>query len=238
MSKYTLGLAALAGAVLCTHAESRAALITGVTVEEVSSELSNFGRLAADAVNGNGMGTNVLGQPVHDASPGNMWLTRGNGADQTPADPHVTAQDGQLAHIVFDLGDTYDVSSFRVWNYNEAPNPTVWTTRGAQGVEISVSDSPTGTFTPVLDPTDNNATFTFVPAPGADGDLGQLFTFAEAFSGRYVRFDILTNYGGGNSYTGLSEVRFDDAPIPEPAGIALLALAAGAGLLRRRRRAN
>ena len=236
MRKHTLGLAALAGVVLCTSAETRAALITGVTVEEVSSQLSDYGRLAAESINGSGL-TTTLGVSSHDSNPENMWLSTGNQGLQ-PADPHVAANDGQLAHIVYDLGASYDVSSFRVWNYNEAGGDPAWTLRGAQNVQISVSETgAAGTFTAVTDPADLNTTFTFLPGTGADGYLGQLFAFTDAFSGRYVRFDILTNYGGANSYTGLSEVQFDDAPIPEPAGVALLALAGGAALLRRRRTA-
>jgi hypothetical protein len=236
MRMRTRGLAALTAVVLVgTGAEASAALITGVSVQEASSQLSDYGRLANNVVNGSGLSTNVLGQTVHDSLPDRMWLTRGNAVDQGPADPHVSAADGQLAHIVFNLGESRDVSSFRVWNYNELPGTSVWTLRGAQSVRISVADTAGGTFTTVTDPADAGTTFTFLPAPGTDGYTGQLFEFTTAVSGQFIRFDILANYGGGNSYTGLSEVQFD-APIPEPAGLALLGLAGGAALLRRRRR--
>jgi len=103
--------------------------------------------------------------------------------------------------------------------------------RGANSVDISVASSIGGTFTGL-------GNFTFAVAPGTTNtDFGQvidLSSFPAANDVRLVRFDILTNHGGDNSFAGLSKVRFDGSVIPEPASISLLAIAFS-GLLRRRR---
>lgn len=242
MRAIALTLTAAAG-LLWSGASPAEAVITGVTIEDVSSELSvSFNRLASMTIDGSG------GVPVgsftgnHTAFPpdGNMWLSADNGCCGQPADPHVAAGDGRLAHIVWDLGAVYNVSSFRIWNYNE--NPPDLDARGSDRVEIrtSATSNLAGLAlagTPLTDPSDLDTSFNLMQAPGVAYG-GELFN--APFTGRYVRMDIYTNHGGDNMFAGLSEIRFEGelfVPVPEPATAALGLLGLGAlGMVARRRR--
>jgi hypothetical protein len=155
-------------------------------------------------------------------NPGSMWLT--NGVFAAPNDP-------LPAFVVFDLGANYDLSFLKVWNYNETRLAPL-TGRGANSVDISVSASAAGPFTSL-------GNFTFTQATGSETtDFGQtinLAAFSAADNTRLIRFDILSNFGGDNSFAGLSEVRFNGAAVPEASVIGLLGAALG-GLMSRRRR--
>ena len=52
--------------------------------------------------------------------------------------------------------------------------------------------------------------FTFGEAPGTEGDPGQAVPFPAPVRARYFRFQILSNYRGGEM-SGLAEVRFSNA---------------------------
>jgi hypothetical protein len=208
-------------------------IIAGVEIEEVSSE---FGpRAAENTLNGSGFNP-LTGE--HNTSTSAMWLSLGSSGP--PNDPHVAdGGDSRLAHIVFDLGRVYDVSSFHVWNYNEddpggAPNRPA---RSIQDLEILISETSDltgldagGSFIKLTDPSDSDQTFTFAQAPGDNGYTGEQFEVG--FRARYVRFDIFTNYpDADNNFVGLSEIRFT----PEPTALALLGVV-GLALLWRRPR--
>ena len=223
--KTTMSLAALAGLALTTS--TQAATITGVTIEDVSSQLDGtsgqpqFNRVAENTINGSGFEPNGAG--THSNANGNdndMWLT--TGTFTTPNDP-------LPAHITYDLEGNYDLSSFTVWNYNENSA----TGRGANGVTVSVASSVGGSFTALAGIT------TFVEAPGdattAFGETFDLTALAAADNVRLLRIDIATNHGGDNSFAGLSEIRFDGTVVPEPTTTALLGLGGLALILRRRK---
>jgi len=200
------------------------ALITGVTIEDVSSELtSGFDRQANYLVDGSGFDE---GAGTHTVTPdGFMWLN--NGTFAAPNDPNSPG-----AVITLDLGSNYTLDSLTVWNYNETlPGRPELLGRGANAVEILVASSEGGAFSSL-------GNFNFDIAPGlADVDFGQnidLSSFGAAGNARQVRFNITSNHGGDNSFVGLSEVRFDGAAVPEPSA-AILALIGLAGCLRRRR---
>lgn len=214
-------MAASAAAIFC-FVPANAATILGVTIEDFSSQLTNgFNRQAAFTLNGAGYTAGV--QSTHTIAPeGNMWLS--NGTFTTPNDP-------LPATITFDLENVYDLSSMTVWNYNEGPSLR---SRGANLVEILVSPSVGGTFVSL-------GNFNFDIAPGnATTPFGQNIALgaAAANNARLVRFNILSNHGGDNSFAGLSEVRFDGvlfvAPIPEPSSTMLLVLSSCVWFIRRR----
>jgi hypothetical protein len=106
---------------------TNAALITGVTIEDFTTEWTPGARPAEDCINGTG-----LSGGLHTTAAGDMWLSNG---EETPV-------------ITFDLEGVYDLASFHVWNYNEGG---AWPLRGANLVEILVAGSVGGAFTSLGD---------------------------------------------------------------------------------------
>lgn len=204
--KSTMSLAALAGLALTTS--TQAATIVGVTIEDVSSELTGapHDRQAIYSINGTGYTAGV--QSTHsDGAEGVHWLN--NGTFQAP-------NDTIPAHITYDLEGNYDLSSFTVWNYNESG----FASRGANGVTVSVASSEGGSFTALAGIT------TFAQAPGNDttnfGETFDLTSLVAAGNVRLLRIDITSNHGATLDLVGLSEIRFDGTLVPEPSTTALL----------------
>jgi len=222
--------------------EGASNLIAGVTIEDVSSELTtNFDRAAAYTADGSGLGIN--GPGTHSNVPdGPMWLSAGNGCCGDPADPHVAAGDGLLAHITFDLGSAHDLDALQVWNYNESSgNPGLFTKRGANLVEILVS--PTENVGDLVSLGD----FSFRQAAGVDNlnfvQTIDLTGFSQAGFARLIGFNMKSSHGSDNQFVGLSEVQFFGTlaaqVIPEPSTLLIWSLLVGLGIgagWRRKRR--
>lgn len=196
---------------LCFAGNAGAQIITNVT-GTASSELDSFDRLAVYVVDSSGLsaGDNFAltpDQTHNELAGGVVWLTTGDSLGGVDPDPTYTA--------TFD--NLYDVSRFRVFNYNESGE----TDRGVQLTNILVSLDGV-TFTPLL----NNITFT--QAPGTPGYTGEFFDLIVLTGGvvtaRAVQFDILSDYGDSQSFYGLSELQFDGVLVPEPTSWALLAI--------------
>jgi hypothetical protein len=159
--------------------------ITGVTIHSVSAEYNSppWDLRAIHLVDGSGLS----GQPpVHaqlNTSQLNSWQTDTSG----PAD------------VQFDLGGTYRLNRLHIWNLNFYPP---YNGRGARHVRIHISDD-AATWREV-------GLHEFPMATGADGDPG--FTLPAQAWGvmRYVRFEILDNWGGFDNagHIGMSEVAF------------------------------
>ena len=158
---------------------------TGVTIAGASTQFTN--RAAVNTVNGSG----IVGQTHGTTANGTMWQSNGSPTDPLPAD------------ITFDLGTVVNLTSFHVWNYNEAGTNIA---RGANSVQVQTATNVAGPFTTV-------ATVSFIKASGLATEPGQHFEM-NAAGIRYVRFNITTNQGDGSQYVGLSEVKFYKEGVP------------------------
>lgn len=169
----------------------QAAVIPGVTINSVSSEYSSGAtdqRRATNIVSGAGL----FGE-YHSADPkGAMWLTQ-------PA----TIDGLTNAFVTFDLGAVRSISKMKVWNYNESPSgANVLTRRGVQLADILVAGEDMVFTTNIAGQTFTRATGTFSTEHDTI-DMGGV-------SARYVRINVITNYGEGDFRVGLSEVQFID----------------------------
>ena len=99
------------GVLALVTSATQGATLTGVTIEDVSSELvGGFDRAANYLVDGSGFDESL---GTHTVTPdGFMWLNTGTFA--APNDPNVPG-----AVITFDLEANYDLGALTVWNYNE-----------------------------------------------------------------------------------------------------------------------
>ena len=157
-----------------------------------SSEFTGDGRLAVSAVNGAGLqpdGGHVTAPPG-----GTMWLT---------------AQDDPNPFLGFDLGSVHALDSVRIWNYNEAANPTCCLGRGIAQLDVMVAGED-GVFSTHI------AGQTLAQAPGTATDFSETLSLSGT-EARYVLFSNTTNHGDP-SFTGLSEVQFDGSPAPGDVG--------------------
>lgn len=183
---------------------AQAALITGVTA---STDMGTRTGSISQIVDYSGLSTPVSLTSTHDiALPSNFW----------------TSSIGTLTgNITFNLGATYDLAGFSVWNFNG--NNTV----GVKNVTIQ-SSLDGSNYTTIADaPTQFNRGASFA------SESPQLVSFTPV-QASYVRFAIGSNYANP-AFTGLSEVQFDGVkvtsqPVPEPTTVAA-AIASGAGLI-------
>ncbi len=172
------------------ESSAHAQVLIDPTINSFSSQLSFCcDRKAVYIVNGSGLTagpSGILGNSdsTHGNAPdGNMWVS-----DSGDAGPW----------FVFDLGGTYNLQTTRIWNYNEAGG----TAFGPSNILVSAS-ADNVTFTPVT-------TITLNQAGGTSAEPAQDRSTA-ASAVRYVKLQILNNYGGG--LFGLSEIRFVGAPL-------------------------
>lgn len=141
---------------------------------------------------------------LHDGNYNNMWMT----------DLGI-----QSATLTFDLGNVFTLSGVNLWNYNA----DFGLNRGVRDFAVSLSLDGIN-YSQALSATLNMGTGLALAAQ----------TFALNGAARYVRLDVLNNYGDQWSAVGLSEVNF--TAVPEPAGLGLLGVGlVGLGLARRRR---
>jgi hypothetical protein len=127
---------------------------------------------------------------------------------------------GEKATLTFDLGKRIRFDEALIWQYNV----DFGLDRGARNVEIFVSD----------DGVDFAAAGSGVLLQ-ANGIATPAQILGMSGRGRYVRLDLLDNYGDQFTWTGLAEVRFSGA-VPEPATWAMMILGFGivGGMVRRR----
>jgi hypothetical protein len=192
-----------------------AATITPTAVT-ASSELSFGNRVAVHTIDGSGLTGNTHTNAPDDT----MWLSDG-GVEAT----------GDVT-ITWDLGASYGLTGFHLWNYNESAGGN--SNRGVAVADILVST--TSDFSSGV--TSFLGYSSFLQASGSSADPGADYAFPGdvTATGRYVRFQNMDNFPTADAYIGVAEIQF--TAIPEPTSFAILCLGT-TGLLRvaRRRRA-
>jgi hypothetical protein len=166
--------------------QSLGAFLTPVDANASSSQ-SGAGRTPRRMIDGSGWGESFPGSGVY-VHTNNVFA---DGACMWNGKPH--------SWLLFDLGKACNVNGMYVWNYNEKGG---WNSRSVQRVEVTAS-SDGKSFSPV-------GTFTLRKAPGSEDYGGEVVPFAKPVRARYFRWQIKSNYRGGEM-SGVAEVRFSDA---------------------------
>jgi len=144
---------------------------------------------------------------IHDGNFLNHWMSETTGVP---------------AYLVFDLGQTYMLTEALIWQYNV----DFGLDRGVRDLTVSVSSDAV-----------NYQQIGAGTLVQANGVATAAQTVSAVGTGRYVRLDLLNNYGDQFTWTGLAEVRFTGA-VPEASTWAMLIAGFGfVGSALRRRRA-
>ena len=184
-------------------------LIPKVTVQTTMGTQPGFD--IVNTVNGAGLVPNSVG-PLHVAS----QLNTNNSTFWQAG--------GITGSITFGFGRVYNLVGFNFWNLN-GPGQTRF--RGINGVQIQYSTDGTNFFNIAGAPTNFNQGVETLVAR-----LPQEVNFAPVRAS-HVKFNVQSNFGGGQVRSGFAEIQFKS--IPEPSStLALLALGlAGIGLRKR-----
>ncbi len=181
-----IALAAPSAAAPGRPTQSLGAFITPADAWASSSQTA-AGRTPRKLIDGSGWGETARGSGVYVHT------------SDVAGDRNCMWNGGPASWLVFDLGRPCRVNGVYVWNYNEGGG---WNSRGVKGLAILVSVDGKE-FRPI-------GTFTLAEASGRDDDAGQTVPFPAVVQARYFKFQILSNYRGGES-SGLAEVRFSNA---------------------------
>jgi len=174
--------------------------------------MGNFsGRNPANAINQNGLSagytslvddfdTYIASNPTHSVipAPNNDWFS---------------APGTLTGNFDFDLGGAFTLESFALWDIgsNNASNVI--------GFNLLIADNAAFSGSTLL------GSFTANPNTGPlTASLPEVFTFS-ATSGSFVRMEITSNNGGGQSGFGEAAFEIQDQTAPEPGSLALFAAA-------------
>ena len=163
---------------------AKATLINGVTT---TTGMGTFGSAYCLPCLTNGVGLSSLSLgATHSAAFTDMWMSNGS----------------TTGTLIFDLGAVHRLTTVGIWNYNY-PGAGSTLNRGVKTMSVDVSVDNV-LYTPLLGPT--------VIPQGTAAPLPAHIINPLLVNARYVRFNIIDNYGSPN-YTGLSEVQFDSEKI-------------------------
>ena len=172
----------------------QAALITGESVHDFSSELSAV-YTATNMVNESGLTFQSADVWHHEADEESVTYIAG-----------LT----NVAWLEFDLGEVTTLTEIHLWNGNDAKAGR--RDRGAKTIDVYVSNDPGTAGNNTADGTWGTKIATISPGmgPGSNDYEGERFDITDT-EGRYVRLDITENHG--DSYTALNEVHFYAPPV-------------------------
>jgi hypothetical protein len=139
-------------------------------------------------------------------------------------------------HLDFGFDTAVDLTGIHIWQYSQwgnATTPGLNLPRGVNAFDLYVSSTTAGEDFVQVGSTQNLAIGTAGATAAAFSQAVQTFPLV-ASNVRRVRLDILTAHSGAtNEFVALDEVHFE--AVPEPTGLALIALASGGGIAARRR---
>jgi len=198
-SRLVLRVALLLLVLACAPALASAqGLINTVSILGVSSEYP--GIEASHLLTADGFGAGNPPTFTNDYVPADIWET-------------MPYQPGGVNWVAFDLGGTFDLAGFHVWNFNVVSGLN-YTGRGVSSMTVLTSaDNVTWT---------SRSTVTLAQAPALPTYIGQDFS-AGWTDVRYVKFAALYSFQNGGDdagHMGLSKVEFSGTAVPEPAGVA------------------
>ncbi len=186
----------------------------------IADVVPSLERTADKTVDGSGLyagASGVLGaaDSTHYVESSTMWMTAGlYAADNNPS-------------ITYNLGSAYNVSTLRVWNYDEYLSQQL----GAKDVEVYAGLD--------VNQLTLRGAIQLAEAPGDSSTVAQNFTALDLSNVQYVKLAIGSNWDGavfdgtgavvgadGRGLVGLSEVRFEGtSAVPEPSTLVLFGVA-------------
>jgi hypothetical protein len=159
--------------------------------------------------------------------PGDIPSLMGLHQAASPSDAWLSSATTPTGNITFNLNGTYSLAGFSLWNFNYG------NVGGVKGVTVTTSTDGIS-YTAVT-----GAPTQFAIGANIAPESPEQFSFAPV-NASYVKFQVLSNYGGFFGSTGLSEVQFNSSSasatsVPEPLTIfgTFMGLGGGAALKRR-----
>ncbi len=180
--------------------------VVGVTIVDYSSycwEGQQENYAPVHLVNGSGLSSDLHGTNQNFA----MWLIEYSACGSDSESPDTV--EGE--YVTFDLGELIDLESTKIWNWNGATFPGVCVHKMKIWVAGDGVDPSDPASFQLHNPNDPNIILTQNPCTG--GAAGEMLSLDTSISVRYVKFEVIENYG--HEAVGLSEVKFYGLP-PTP----------------------
>jgi hypothetical protein len=212
--KTILPLAVIAGFAVTANA---AVVITptGATTTGGSIDATRVIGKTIDSSGLSGVG-DILTQTHSVGVSGDLWLSANN--------------NGSGVEFVFDLGGTHTVDSVHLWNISYTSGAV---NRGLQTVDVTFSTDGGFNFNTLVEDSEYDDFGGFAMSSTTGPGVAETKTFTAVAGVTHIKFTDSTNHGA--TYTGIGEIRFGAAAVPEPSTTALLGLGGLALILRRRK---